>query len=115
MNYIWIRACPCLITRKERGKQMNKMGISYELVDRMEIPKKDAMGIIETVFDIITKALVDEGKVTVVGFGTFVVKNRKARRGVKPGTKEEIHIPPRKMPVFIPGTKLKAKVSVKKV
>lgn len=86
------------------------MGLGDELVDHMEIQKKDAMRIIETVFDIITKALVDEGKVTVVGFGTFIVKNRKARRGVKPGTTDEIHIPARKMPVFIPGTELKNRV-----
>ncbi len=94
---------------------MNKAALIDELVERTELQKKDAARVVECVFDIISKALCDEGKVTVVGFGTFIVKKRKARRGVKPGTKEEILIPERKMPVFIPGTELKGKVSKKQM
>lgn len=89
------------------------MGLADALAEKMQIQKKNAAHTVEAVFDIIAGALMSEGKVTVMGFGTFIVKKRKARRGVKPGTTEEIHIPARKTPVFIPGAELKAKVSAK--
>lgn len=80
------------------------------LADRMKLKKKDAAHYVQSLFDIITKALVEEGKVTVMGFGTFIVKERKSRRGVTPVTKKEIQIPARRAPVFIPGSELKEKI-----
>jgi len=49
-------------------------------------------------------------KVTLVGFGTFQVTSREARRGVNPQTRESIQIPPKKVPKFTPGKDLREKV-----
>jgi len=48
--------------------------------------------------------------VTIAGFGTFEVRSRKARTGVKPGTTQKIKIPASKYPAFKPGKALKEKV-----
>lgn len=55
----------------------------------------------------ITKALKKNDKVTLVGFGTFSVKRRKARMGRNPRTGEEIKIPAAKVPKFTAGKALK--------
>ena len=49
-------------------------------------------------------------KVTLVGFGTFQLMNRKARRGVNPQTGEELQIPAKRMPKFVPGKGLREKI-----
>ena len=56
-------------------------------------------------------ALKDGDKVTLVGFGTFEVKERAAREGINPRTKEKIEIPASKLPVFKAGKALKEVVS----
>lgn len=89
---------------------MNKAMLAQALADRMQLKRKDAEHIVHALFDVVTKALLQEGKVTVMGFGTFIVKERKPRRGVTPVTKKEIQIPARRTPVFIPGAELKNKV-----
>ncbi len=63
------------------------------------------------VLDTITDALAQEEKVVLVGFGTFSVRERKARKGRNPATKEEIMIPASKAPVFKAGKNLKEKVN----
>jgi len=55
-------------------------------------------------------SLSQEEKVTLVGFGTFQVMERKARRGVNPQTRKNIQIPAKKVPEFKPGKELKEKV-----
>jgi len=55
----------------------------------------------------VTKALKKGDKVTLIGFGTFAVKKRSARKGRNPQTGETIKIPATKVPKFTPGKKLK--------
>jgi DNA-binding protein HU-beta len=55
----------------------------------------------------ISKALKKGDKVTLIGFGTFSVKKRSARKGRNPQTGEPIKIPATKVPKFTPGKKLK--------
>jgi len=62
------------------------------------------------VIDNIKKALSKREKVTLVGFGTFQVMERKARRGVNPRTREAIQIPAKKIPKFRAGKGLREKV-----
>ena len=64
----------------------------------------------DAIFDGIASALDKGDKVAIVGFGTFLVKKRKARMGINPKTKEKISIPAKKVPAFKPGAELKAKV-----
>lgn len=51
-----------------------------------------------------------EERVTLVGFGTFQVMERKARRGINPQTRETIEIPAKRVPKFVPRNGLKNKV-----
>ena len=74
--------------------------------------KNDSEAAITTMLDTITDALTKEEKVVLVGFGTFEVRKRAARKGRNPSTKEEIRIPASKAPVFKAGKGLKDKVNV---
>ena len=60
------------------------------------------------------QALKKEEKVQLIGFGTFMVKERKARKGLNPRTREEIKIPATKTVAFRPGKNLKEYVAAKK-
>jgi DNA-binding protein HU-beta len=69
--------------------------------------KKDAQAAVDCVFSSITEALQEQDTVTLVGFGTFKVGQRKARTGRNPLTGEEIHISAKKVPKFTAGKALK--------
>ena len=71
--------------------------------------KKTSREAVDAVFSAITDCLGREEKVTLVGFGTFRVMERKARRGVNPQTRESIQIPAKKVPKFKPGKGLREK------
>jgi DNA-binding protein HU-beta len=85
-----------------------------ELIDRVAtdtgLSKKDAASAVNAVFDGITTVLKEGGTVTITGFGTFEVRQRKERSGVKPGTTERITIEASKAPAFRAGSTLKASV-----
>ena len=57
-----------------------------------------------------TDSLAREEKVTLLGFGTFQVTERKGRKGVNPQTGEAIQIPPKKTPKFLPWKRLRKRV-----
>ena len=61
----------------------------------------------DCVFSTITKALKKKDTVTLIGFGTFKVQKRKARKGRNPGTGQEIKIKAKKVAKFVPGKGLK--------
>ncbi len=69
--------------------------------------KKEAQAAVDCVFSTITKALKKKDPVTLIGFGTFKVAQRKARKGRNPQTGAEIRISAKKVPRFVPGTALK--------
>jgi len=76
-------------------------------VAEIGMTKKDAATAVDTVIDAITGALAKGDKVSLVGFGSFSVKKRKARTGRNPQTGEAIKIKARKVPVFSAGKGLK--------
>ncbi|HHN64911.1 MAG TPA: HU family DNA-binding protein [Nitrospirae bacterium] len=82
-----------------------------DLVDKISsdtgLSKADAQRALDSMIDNIKKALKKNQKVTLVGFGTFSVSKRKARKGRNPRTGEEIKIPASKVPKFTPGKGLK--------
>ena len=86
---------------------MNKTELIAAVAEKAELSKKDAEAAITAMVDAITGALSQEEKVQLVGFGSFEVKVRAARLGRNPKTKEEIHIPASKTPVFKAGKALK--------
>ena len=79
---------------------MNKTELISVTAQNSGIAKKDAERIINAAIDAITAALADGDKVQLSGFGSFEVKDREARVGRNPHTKESIEIPATKVPVF---------------
>jgi len=73
--------------------------------------KKEAQEAVDCVLSSITKALKEGDTVTLVGFGTFKVVDRKARKGRNPQTGEEINIKASNAPKFTPGQALKEAVN----
>ncbi|MCK4523899.1 HU family DNA-binding protein [candidate division WOR-3 bacterium] len=75
------------------------------------LTKKQANQAVDSIFQGIEKELKRKKKVTLVGFGTFSVKKRKARKGINPQTGEAIRIKASKVPHFKPGAKFKQSVN----
>ena len=69
--------------------------------------KKEAAAAIDAILDTIKDALADGDKVSLVGFGSFSVKKRKAREGRNPRTGKPLKIPAKTVPVFKAGKALK--------
>ena len=65
---------------------------------------------VDAIISAMTDSLAGGERVTLVGFGTFQVMERKARKGVNPQTRETIQIPAKKVPKFGPGKGLREKV-----
>ena len=89
---------------------MNKGDLVKE-VAKVVSTKKEAQAAVNCVFSTITKALKKKDTVTLIGFGTFKVAQRKARKGRNPQTGQEITIKARKVAKFVQGTALKDAVS----
>ena len=89
---------------------MNKAELVEEMADQTGLTKRTSKEALDAVVSAIIDSLVKEEKVTLVGFGTFQVVSRKARRGRNPQTGEEIQIPAKKVPKFKPGKGLREKV-----
>ena len=85
---------------------MNKADLVNE-VAKVVKTKKEAQAAVDCVFATITNSLKKGDAVTLVGFGTFKVQERKARKGRNPQTGAEIFIDARKVPRFVAGKPLK--------
>ncbi len=88
---------------------MNKGDLINE-VSKVIKTKKDAQAAVECVLANITKALQKGDAVSLIGFGTFKVVARKARKGRNPQTGAEINIAASKVPKFVAGKALKEAV-----
>ena len=86
---------------------MNKAELIAAIAAKTGDTKKGAEASVNAFVDVITEALVEGDKVQLVGFGSFEVRKRAARKGRNPQTKEEIKIPASKAPVFKAGKALK--------
>ncbi len=92
---------------------MNKADLVQSIAQKTGLSKKDAEKALNSFVESIEESLSKGEKVTLVGFGTFEVKDRAARTGVNPQTKEKIEIAASKAPAFRAGKDLKEKVNVK--
>uniref|UniRef100_UPI003FEE8235 HU family DNA-binding protein n=1 Tax=Candidatus Limivicinus sp. TaxID=3030905 RepID=UPI003FEE8235 len=86
---------------------MNKAELVAAVAEKTALSKKDSEKAVNAAFEAITAALVGGDKVQLVGFGAFEVKERNARVGRNPKTKEEIQLPASRVPVFKAGKALK--------
>ena len=90
---------------------MTKIDIIESIYEKLGIPKKDCVKIVESVFDIIKDDLNNGNDVMVSGFGKWTVKAKKARKGRNPQTGKEMMIAARRVVTFKPSNVLKNKVN----
>jgi len=90
---------------------MNKAELIAAVAAKTGDTKKGVEASVNAFVDVVTEALVNGDKVQLVGFGSFEVRKRAARKGRNPQTKEEIKIPASKAPVFKAGKALKERVN----
>ena len=90
---------------------MTKADLINVVAQKAGFTKKDSEIAVSAVLEAVTEALAGGDKVSLVGFGTFEVKNRAERKGISPRTKEEISIAASKLPSFKAGKALKDAVS----
>ena len=90
---------------------MKKAELVAAVAEKTALSKKDSEKVVNAAFEAITEALVAGEKVQLVGFGSFETKERNARIGRNPRTKEEIEIPASRVPAFKAGKALKDAVA----
>lgn len=86
---------------------MNKTELIGEVAAKTGLTKKDVEKVVNAFFATVEGALKEENKVQLIGFGTFEVRQRQARKGRNPQTGQEISIPATKVPAFKAGKSLK--------
>ena len=92
---------------------MTKAEIVEKVAEEIKVSKSAAAKALAVVTDSIAQAIRKGDKVTLIGFGTFSVANRKARKGRNPRTGKEIKIAAKKVPKFSAGAGLKAAATSK--
>jgi len=92
---------------------MNKAELVDAIAQAASVTKKEADTVVNATVEAIMEALVAGDKVTLVGFGTFEVRERAAREGRNPSTGKPIQIPATKVPAFSAGKLFKEKVAPK--
>lgn len=90
---------------------MNKSELITSMAEKSKLTKKDAEIALKAFIESVEEALEKGEKVQLVGFGTFETRERAARVGRNPKTKEEIQIPESTVPVFKAGKEFKDKVN----
>ncbi|MNX75294.1 DNA-binding protein HU [compost metagenome] len=89
---------------------MNKDDLVQAVSERTHSSRKTAEAVVNAALEAIGEAMVRDEKVTIIGFGTFAVRERAEREGRNPRTGETIKIPPRATPTFLPGKALKDRI-----
>jgi DNA-binding protein HU-beta len=92
---------------------MTKAELIGVIAEKGEYSKKDAEKALSTVIESITETLVKGEKISLVGFGTFEVRERAAKVASNPLTKEKVNVPAKKVPAFKAGKALKEAVDHK--
>ena len=90
---------------------MTKAEMIVAVAEKAGMTKKDAEKAVSAVLETVTETLKKGDKISLTGFGSFEVKNRAARTGRNPRTKEVVEIPASKVPVFKAGKALKDAVA----
>jgi DNA-binding protein HU-beta len=93
---------------------LNKAELVDVVAREASTTKKDAETIINVMMETIVKRVATGERVTLVGFGTFEARNRKARTGRNPKTNQPLHIPAKRVPGFRVGKEFSEAVNSKK-
>jgi len=86
---------------------MKKVDLAARIAEKAGISKKAAKAAVDAFMETVTEALGRGEKVTLVGFGSFVVRQRAPRTARNPRTGAPIRVPAKKVPKFVPGAKLR--------
>ncbi len=92
---------------------MHKSQLTWDLVNKFGMTKKDAKSCVDTVFSSMTDALAGGGRVEIRGFAMFKVKQYRAYQGRNPKTGAGINVNKKKLPVFKMGQELKKRLNNK--
>lgn len=87
---------------------MTKVDVVESIYEKVGFSKKEVAKIVESIFDIIKESLEKEDKIKISGFGNFVVRKKRARRGRNPQTGDDIEISSRRILTFKPSQVLRA-------
>ncbi|HHY16821.1 MAG TPA: HU family DNA-binding protein [Firmicutes bacterium] len=90
---------------------MNKTELVGKVAEKAGLTKKDTEKAINGFIEVVQESLSEGDTVALLGFGTFLARERPAREGRNPRTGEPIQIPAAKVPVFRPGRGLRNAVS----
>jgi DNA-binding protein HU-beta len=90
---------------------MTKADVITVLANRTGMARKEAAEAVNLFLDTVRQALEEGEKVSLVGFGTFYVKEKNARQGRNPRTGERIKIPPKRVATFKPGRSFRQQVN----
>lgn len=90
---------------------MTKAELINLIAEKGTYSKKDAEKALATVIGAVTDTLANGDKISLVGFGTFEVRDRAAKDAINPLTKKKIHVPAKKVPAFKAGKALKEVVN----
>jgi integration host factor subunit beta len=89
---------------------LTKADLSKHLIDKLEIPKKDADALVSSFLESIKESLHKGQGVELRGFGSFRLRDRKARQGRNPRTGHSIQVPPKRVVYFKLGKELRSKL-----
>jgi integration host factor subunit alpha len=111
----WIRASNLMQqqSKERRKREMTKVDIVESIYEKVGFSKKEVAKIVEYIFDIIKESLINEDKIKISGFGNFVIRKKKSRRGRNPQTGDDIEITARRILTFKPSQVLKAALNQK--
>lgn len=90
---------------------MTKAQVVEHLFEKIGFSKKDSSDVVEMILETIKEALIKGEKVKISGFGNFVVKEKKARRGRNPQTGDDLTISARRVLTFKPSQVLKSAIN----
>ncbi len=86
---------------------MTKVDIISSVYEKVGFSKKEAVRVVETIFDIMKESLERGEKIKISGFGNFIVRKKRTRRGRNPQTGDDIEISARSILTFKPSQVLK--------
>lgn len=90
---------------------MNKEELTNAIASKTALSKKDSQKILDALIEAIMETVAENNKITLVGFGSFELRERKERQGINPKTREPISIPATQVPAFAAGKLFKEKVT----
>lgn len=90
---------------------MNKADLVLDLSARLNLTQKQASKVVDAFVDTVLEALKDEGRVCIMGFGSFRRRDRKPRQARNPKTGTKIQVPAKSVAHFTPGKELVEKVN----